>query len=120
MWRYGYNTPKDYEDNEGFCGGFSVQWDQNGGRCGLCGDAYNGPRGHEAGGQYATGQIVATYSPGQLVEVSVEVTANHGGQFRFSVCPGEQGGDPSQLCLDRSLLTVTETVSKKILSQSEL
>lgn len=23
-WRFGFNTPKDYNDNEGFCGGFNV------------------------------------------------------------------------------------------------
>jgi len=23
-WRYGFNTPKDYNDNELFCGGFAV------------------------------------------------------------------------------------------------
>ena len=49
--RYGYNrSPVDYEDTQGFCGGQSVQWGQNGGRCGLCGDPYNGLREHEAPG----------------------------------------------------------------------
>lgn len=24
MWRYGFNTPINYNDNEHFCGGFSV------------------------------------------------------------------------------------------------
>lgn len=23
-WRFGYDTPIDYNDNEGFCGGFNV------------------------------------------------------------------------------------------------
>ena len=111
MWRFGHNTPPDYEDNEGFCGGLIVQWEVNRGRCGLCGDPYNGAREHEAGGQYATGQVVATYSPGQRMEVSVEVTANHAGHFTFSVCPGQDGEDPSQQCLDNNLLTVEETGS---------
>ena len=48
--RYGYNTPPDYEDNQGFCGGQTVQWSRNGGKCGLCGDAYHGHREHEAPG----------------------------------------------------------------------
>ena len=51
--RFGYNTPPDYQDNEGFCGGQTVQWSQNGGKCGLCGDAYNGIREHEYGGRLA-------------------------------------------------------------------
>lgn len=24
MWRYGYNTPKNYNDNQLYCGGFNV------------------------------------------------------------------------------------------------
>ena len=58
MWRYGYHTPPDYEDNEGFCGGQTVQWSQNGGRCGLCGDAYNGVREHEAGGMIFINYVI--------------------------------------------------------------
>ena len=27
MWRYGFDTPHDYNDNQGFCGGFSVRHD---------------------------------------------------------------------------------------------
>ena len=41
MWRYGFDTAHDYQDNEGFCGGFFVQWEVNGGKCGLCGDAWD-------------------------------------------------------------------------------
>ena len=113
MWRFGFNSSKDYGDTEGYCGGMTVQWQVNAGRCGLCGDAWDGPRDHEVGGRYFTGKIVGTYSPGQLLEVSVEVTANHGGHFTFSVCPGgpEEDQDPSQQCLDNNLLTVLQTVS---------
>ena len=111
MWRYGHKTPRDYEDNEGFCGGIAVQWQVNGGRCGLCGDPHNGPRDHEVGGEFATGQIVATYRSGQEVQVSVEVTANHGGHFRFSVCPGSRSRDPTQQCLDANPLTVLQSDS---------
>lgn len=111
MWRYGHNTPRDYEDNEGFCGGFAVQWDVNSGLCGLCGDPHHGPREHEAGGEFATGEIVATYRPGQEIQVSVEVTANHGGHFKFSVCPGSRDRDPTQQCLDDHVLTVLQSDS---------
>ena len=38
-----------------------VQWVQNGGRCGLCGDAYNGKREHEWGGKYMQGIVVEHY-----------------------------------------------------------
>jgi hypothetical protein len=28
-WRFGFPTPKDYDDNAQFCGGFHRQWKQN-------------------------------------------------------------------------------------------
>ena len=28
MFRFGYTNPVNYNDNELYCGGFSVQWDQ--------------------------------------------------------------------------------------------
>lgn len=41
----------------------SVQWEQNGGKCGLCGDPHHAeePRPHEAGGLFAKGIITRHY-----------------------------------------------------------
>ena len=51
MWRMGYPNPTDYQDNEGFCGGFGVQWGVNGGKCGVCGDRYDAAvKDHEVEG----------------------------------------------------------------------
>lgn len=47
-WRYGFPTPVNWNDNELFCGGFTTQWQQNGGKCGICGDNWRGPRDHES------------------------------------------------------------------------
>jgi Lytic polysaccharide mono-oxygenase, cellulose-degrading len=68
MWRFGYPNPINYNDNELFCGGYAVQWEQNSGKCGVCGDAYNieSPRPHEAGGDYARGYISRRYTAGQV------------------------------------------------------
>lgn len=46
-----------------------MQWEQNSGNCGICGDAYNfrSPRPHEAGGAYAKGIITRFYSAGQVI-----------------------------------------------------
>lgn len=33
-WRYGFDTPPNYNDHELYCGGFSVQWHKNNGKCG--------------------------------------------------------------------------------------
>ena len=37
-----------------------------GGKCGVCGDPYGGPRDHELGGEYYTDKIAATYTEGQV------------------------------------------------------
>ena len=88
-WRFGFSTPRDYNDHETNCGGFSRQWSKNKGRCGQCGDAFDlaQPRAGEGGGKFGRGVIVRSYSPGQLVRVTVDVTANHKGYFQFSLCP---------------------------------
>jgi len=41
---------------------------QNGGKCGICGDNYADPkpRDHENGGMFANGIIVRRYAPGQV------------------------------------------------------
>lgn len=43
MWRYGFNTPHDYNDHECYCGGFTRQWQRNKGKCGICGDSWDSP-----------------------------------------------------------------------------
>lgn len=40
-WRYGFDTPHNYNDHELFCGGFTRQWQKNGGKCGVCGDPWD-------------------------------------------------------------------------------
>merc|ERR1712123_124283 len=54
MWRYGYTNPVNYNDNELYCGGFSVQRNQNDGKRGVCGDnfAEPAPRHHGANNRY--------------------------------------------------------------------
>lgn len=49
-WRFGFNTPINYNDNELNCGGAGMQHNSNGGKCGVCGDSFSGLRSHEAGG----------------------------------------------------------------------
>lgn len=43
MWRYGFDTPHDYNDHECYCGGFTRQWQRNKGKCGICGDPWDSP-----------------------------------------------------------------------------
>merc|ERR1712112_24669 len=74
QWRLGFDNPKDYNDNQGFCGGKIHQHQEMGGKCGVCGDPWDAnPREHEApGGIYANGNIVAEYKQGQDVDVAIE------------------------------------------------
>lgn len=53
-----------------------VQWVQNKGQCGVCGDAYHlkEPRPHEAGGEYAKGTIVRHYTVGQVISLLVSLS----------------------------------------------
>lgn len=101
-WRYGFQTPPNYNDHELYCGGFQRQ-QRNGGRCGECGDAWDAPepRPHEYGGHWGQGVVVRRYRPGGEIVLRVELTASHMGYFEFRVCPelaAKQG------CLDKHLL----------------
>ena len=59
------------------CWVFQVQWVRNQGRCGVCGDPYHGPRDHEAGGKFANGIVTRTYKQGDIIPITVHLTANH-------------------------------------------
>lgn len=67
----------------------TVLWDVNGGKCGVCGDPWNEtqPRAHEIGGYYANGLLGRRYTPGQVIDVEVELTSNHKGYFELRLCP---------------------------------
>ena len=55
----------------------------------------------EAPGKFATGTIVKRYTSGQIIDVTVEITANHYGYFQFKVCPNEDiTKDKGQDCFD--------------------
>lgn len=112
-FRYGFQTPPNYNDHELYCGGFTRQ-QKNGGKCGECGDAWGKvclffliqisdfrfnhlktkkiwffsvdmpePRPNEYGGKYGLGVIVRKYSPGATMPIRVELTASHMGWAKF-------------------------------------
>lgn len=115
LWRdqvaYPGFQPRDYNDNQLFCGGLSHQIGQ-GYKCGICGDPYDEsqPRKHEIGGPYYKGYLVANYTTEQVIDVTVQITANHKGFFQFKLCPvpGFQT-EATQECLDRTVLKVAGT-----------
>ncbi|GFR84280.1 hypothetical protein ElyMa_005994900 [Elysia marginata] len=110
LWRLGYSAPVNYEDNQLFCGGVKVQYSINGGKCGVCGDPWNGKREHEAGGRYANGVIVRKYKVGQVINATVELTANHRGFFEFRICPTDNPFKKvTHHCLRKFPLEVADT-----------
>jgi hypothetical protein len=116
MWRFGFANPVNYDDNELYCGGYSVQWEQNKGKCGVCGDAYNieSPRPHEAGGDYANGIITKRYVAGQKIEVEIELTANHLGWFELRLCPNNNPKvEAKQRCFDKYPLYIVGRKTSK-------
>lgn len=116
MWRFGFKTKKNYNDNELFCGGYTIQWQRNGGKCGICGDAYHlpQPRPNEAGGVYGRGIIVKKYKAGEVINSRVEITANHKGFFEFKMCPQNNPKVvATQECLDQYPLEMAEGLGTK-------
>ena len=41
---------------------------------------------HESGGFYARNITTRTYSPGTVIDVVIDLVANHGGKFVFEMC----------------------------------
>ncbi|XP_062587524.1 uncharacterized protein LOC134249165 [Saccostrea cucullata] len=109
LWRYGYDTPPNYDDNGLFCGGIE-EYIKTGGKCGVCGDAYKGPREHEAGGKYAKGIIVEQLPAGSTeMKTTIQITSYHMGYFEFRICPHNDIRRPvSQQCLDEHLMIIKE------------
>ncbi|XP_012548192.1 uncharacterized protein LOC105842064 [Bombyx mori] len=112
-WRFGFDTPHNYNDHELFCGGFSRQWNKNDGKCGVCGDPWDAstPRAHELGGRFGKGIIVRKYAPKSTITIKVELTASHNGFFEFRVC--EEPKSTTQECLDKYVLKMDGKDSTK-------
>lgn len=73
------------------------------GRHGVCGDAWNAPKDHEAGGKYATPtRLAGTYLAGGTLKARVTLTANHGGRWSLRLCPAATRA--TQRCFDAMLL----------------
>ncbi|WAR18884.1 hypothetical protein MAR_000722 [Mya arenaria] len=99
-WRFNFPVPHNTMDHQLNCKGYGI-----GGRCGVCGDPYEGPYENEAGGKYARGIIVQNYTQGQRIRVTIEITVNHGGYSEFRICPNNDVTKRvTQDCMDHYLL----------------
>ncbi|XP_064596455.1 uncharacterized protein LOC135463065 [Liolophura sinensis] len=123
MWRYGFNTTENFNDNELYCGGVTAQHQLNGGRCGICGDNYADPqpRANEAGGKYGQGVIVRHYRQGQTIQIHIELTARHLGWMEFKLCPTNDAKRiATQQCLDRNVLQRADGAGTKTFVDNEV
>lgn len=82
-----------------------VQWGTNGGKCGVCGDPWNDrePRAHEIGGFFSNGVLGRRYTPGQVIDIEIELTSNHNGHFELRLCPlsGYQAYAETEDCFEK-------------------
>ena len=108
MWRFGFVNPVNYNDNELFCGGVEKQFSVNNGQCGICGDAFDdpSPQQHETGGRFGSAVVTKSYVMGSVIDIEVEITANHKGHFQLKLCPVRgRDREATQECLDNNVLT---------------
>ena len=108
-WRVGYKTPINYNDMEMWCGGLTIKRANNG-RCGICGDPYNGTRASEVpDGKWVTKPPTLTgdYGQGDWINVTVNLTAAHKGYFVFRLCPSQSDEiEVTQECLNQHPLEI--------------
>lgn len=113
LWRMGYNHLPPHLDDD-----YLICTQQPGAPCPPCGDAAElpSPRPHEGGGGvWATGIIGRTYTMGQTIPVTVNVTRSHGGVIEFRLCPHNNPNKPvSQRCLDQYPLAVVGQRSRRV------
>jgi len=70
-WRYGYETPHNYNDMQINCGRAKLE------DCGVCGDPLSQTPGANVNGRkYGTGTIVRTYKAGDVTTMAVRLTVN--------------------------------------------
>ncbi|KAK3581704.1 hypothetical protein CHS0354_031103 [Potamilus streckersoni] len=110
LWRFGFDSPINPDDNLLNCGGPLHHWSKNGGKCGVCGDPWDAkPRNHEMGGKFARGLIPRSYISESVIDVVVELMIASGGYFEFRLCPNNDTSEPvTSECLSRHLLSVDD------------
>lgn len=75
-------------------------------RYGVCGDLYSNarPRAHETGGTFGKWRsmgkraISRCYKPGSVISIHIRLTAQHMGEFFFTLCVPGRNRDESESC----------------------
>uniref|UniRef100_A0A336LYJ2 CSON004461 protein n=1 Tax=Culicoides sonorensis TaxID=179676 RepID=A0A336LYJ2_CULSO len=106
-WRFNESAPRNYNDAELYCGGRTVQWNQNNGKCGICGDNFadSRPRRHEIGGEFGEPVIVGVYKRKSILTSRIDITANHKGKFWFELCNMDGRKNEAEECFNTKMVT---------------
>jgi len=121
-WRFGFNTPTDYNDMSHNCGTYESTYVAGKPYCGVCGDEYNAnPKQMECpNGQYCKKVITRNYKAGQTVDVTINFNANHGGVMQFRVCPvTDDNKEVTWDCLLAHQMAITEAGGKTVWQEPE-
>ncbi|XP_076085054.1 uncharacterized protein LOC143055895 isoform X1 [Mytilus galloprovincialis] len=114
LWRSNSTLqPVNENDHRNNCGGFEEQWLKNKGKCGICGDPFDGPRDHEHGEKYDHKFISRTFKHNEIINVTVEITKNLSGYIEFKICDNSNDNVITVDCLDRNVLEIGDTKYKK-------
>ncbi|KAK3577337.1 hypothetical protein CHS0354_008433 [Potamilus streckersoni] len=110
LWRFNYNTTINPQDDNLNCGGYQWQWEKHGGKCGVCGDRFNGSQDNDDKGKYASGIIVRHYLEGRYLNITFDISNNLLGYVEFKLCPrnGTTWG-LNQSCFDQYPLWINES-----------
>ncbi|KAM7360666.1 uncharacterized protein ACRADG_006794 [Cochliomyia hominivorax] len=114
-WRFDKSAPVNIDDDAARCGEFTVQWHQNEGKCGLCGDNYKDtpPRANEMGGKYGGSDvIVATYENVFSVNFGAYITHNHSGYISYDLCSVDKSHKESEECFAKNRLKFADGSDK--------
>jgi hypothetical protein len=125
-WRNFPQCPQWVDDNQMNCGGLYemrslipilfmlyfcltgtfYQWSSNGGKCGICGEAWDRPKMFERGGSMYRGLIVRHFRESEQFDAVYSISANHAGYVEFRVCNMDgRNREADHECLNRVLLT---------------
>ncbi|CAC5392944.1 unnamed protein product [Mytilus coruscus] len=89
------------------------QWLKSKGKCGICGDPFDGPLDHENGEKYDHKFISRTFKQNEIINVTVEIIEALSGYIEFRICDNSNDKIITSDCLDSNVLEIGDTKYKK-------